>query len=154
MQNHHHKTCQNNNARKPAKRIRPLSLARVHRLAIGIDLPKYKSSRKASQMRGIVDAEAAPKSDEEQDDDRIDQLGPQLAHERPSALGGDCEHGSDQPQQRAARAEGKVPRQGAYKESKRPRNDVQKKISRRSVELFQRRTKLHESHHVESDVNQ
>src|SRR5689334_20343659 len=43
---------------------------------------------------------------------------------------------------------------GTQQETKGARQNVQEQIARRSVNLFERRAKLHQGHHVESDVDQ
>src|SRR6267143_2766286 len=154
MQKHHHEACQDNKPSQPAKRMRPLPLVRIHRLAIGVDLAEDKSCRKACNVRGVVNAEAAPLPDDEQDNDGGDQPGLQIAHKRPTALGGDSQHRADQSQERAACTQRKVARVGAHEKSESTCNDIQEKIARGSIQLLQRRTQLKERHHIEPNVDQ
>src|SRR5712664_4909709 len=54
VQHHHDEARQDNNPRQPAKRLRPLPLARLHGLAIGVNLAEDKSCGKACDVRGVV----------------------------------------------------------------------------------------------------
>ncbi len=43
---------------------------------------------------------------------------------------------------------------GTQQEPEGSRRNIEEKIARRSIKLFQRRAELHQRHHVESDVDQ
>src|SRR6516162_9246886 len=155
VQKHHRETGRDNESRGPAKGVSSCALwSRLGR-SIGKDSSEEEPCRQTSGVRPVIRAQPAEQQTHRKDgDDPGNQAGTQFAHLHPAALRSDGNQQSDQPKDRAARADRKVPSETAHRKTGYGHNHIQEQIPCRSVDFFHNRPQVQKHHHIESNVNQ
>ena len=91
MDEHQNETGNDDDSREPPEGVSHADLPYVHGPTINKDFSQNKSHDQSAAVRVIIDSDGH-QADGEKEDDGTDQAGPQLTHERATALRRDGEH--------------------------------------------------------------
>src|SRR5208282_3064492 len=152
QKNHHRETGDHDDRARPAEQLRALAFFGGNRCSIDHDLTEDESGGESARMGEVIDSWKQKTKDRDVDKP-ADDLAAQHLHAGASPSRCNRKQHTDQAQQRARPAHTDFPDATAEDISTNSSNDVDEKIARRAVELFNLRPDVHQHPHVEDDMH-